>query len=179
MRKITWIAMCALAFGVAVGCSDDDTDTGNTPAPETGVNGKKISEDKACETLVDALEAQADKLGCTLETLACPDYIRTGAAEDCSLYDQGRVNTCVDFFKTYSSCDDFGTKPCTLTVYPNPDGCEGSECDKDEEGNCLPECDKDEEGNCIDTEPACDPEEDEDCVPEDDACDPAFSTCEE
>ncbi|PKN45076.1 MAG: hypothetical protein CVU63_09430, partial [Deltaproteobacteria bacterium HGW-Deltaproteobacteria-20] len=95
MRKTSWIVIGLAAFALAVGCTtknDEDTGPANggssgggyTPTP----NGVGMNEQEACETLRDAFDEHASRLGCTYTLPDCPAYIRASQAPACSQYDQ-------------------------------------------------------------------------------------------
>ena len=184
MRKSTWLAIGMAALALTLGCSSDDGDdnknnnknnNNNTEEHVATPNGDKIMQQAACEAIVDAINAKAGELRCTVSPpLTCPDYIlQDEEAVSCAMWDEGTVNECVEYIGEYTKCTDIATKPCKLTVYPDtaPTGCEDVECDPETE-NCDVVCDPDNDEDCEPEDVVCDPDTDEDCEPEDGACDP-------
>lgn len=163
MRKTTWMLIGLTAFVVAVGCStkDEDTDTGPAPGGASGgghtptPNGVPMDEDDACETLVDAFDTHAKRLGCTYTLPECPGYIRLSGAPECSEYDQGTVEGCAEFYGTFTSCDEFQKRPCHISniVDSAPNGCdEETDAGVDAEGDAEPEEDADTDAASEDAE---------------------------
>jgi hypothetical protein len=132
MRKTSWIVIGLAAFALAVGCTtknDEDTGPANggssgggyTPTP----NGVGMNEQEACETLLEAFEKHASRLGCTYTVPGCPGYIRESTVPECSQYDEGTVNGCADFYAGFSACSEFEKRPCHIMniVDSAPNGC--------------------------------------------------------
>lgn len=120
---------------VFVGCStDSDVDgTGGSgdsvqPYQANQTNCVLMSEDDACEALMDAITSNIGRLECKPKTMpACPEYLRQSLAnkEAGLFWDQGTVEECVRFYNSFDSCEQFETRPCIVRYYPKdvPTGC--------------------------------------------------------
>jgi hypothetical protein len=128
------IALCAAA--VAGGCTTTTDDgaagSGGQAAPYTPEGNKKpISEGEACKMLSDAIEDAAGEVGktepCTVPVPQCPDYIRGSVPgkEACLQYDEGTILGCVEFYHSFTKCEEFKTRPCIIAYFKGsaPLGC--------------------------------------------------------
>jgi hypothetical protein len=99
-------------------------------------NGKRIGEAEACDRLTKAVKSNYARLQCTSPVPTCPSYIRSSMAPACSEYDEGAVNGCVSYFGTYSTCEDFGNRPCIVLYFADsaPNGCPPTEAGPDSPG---------------------------------------------
>lgn len=132
-----FVVTLALLVGA---CSDDagappadPVDAGSDPytEPDAGANGKYVNRDTACAQYVGAMQKKSDELGCTLDPPAtCPATLErfeneklTGGAACVWLYDSGVIDNCTRRIAGYKACEDFASKPCTLTVKPLVPAC--------------------------------------------------------
>lgn len=144
MRKTTWIVIGLAALALAVGCSiSNDEDTGPATGGSAGggytptPNGVAMGEQEACETILDAIDENVVRLGCTYTRPTCPGYIRDSEAPVCSEYDQGTVEGCADFYATFTSCAEFQSRPCHVNNIENsaPNGCTEEDAGTDAEAD--------------------------------------------
>jgi hypothetical protein len=105
---------------------DDDEDAGDGkihPEPD----GVQISEDAACQALLDGYEARYAALGCTVGTMrTCPSLIRAQVCGAAGLeYDQGTVQGCVAHYNAQATCEELGLSidQCVVLSYPAPEAC--------------------------------------------------------
>ena len=68
-------------------------------------------------------------MGCTFTAPTCPGLVRATGAPACSLYDEGTVQGCEDYYAKFSSCEDIQYKRCVVVAIPNsaPAGCDDIE----------------------------------------------------
>ena len=105
----------ASADGADTGGSAGGTaDSGNQAIPYTPKgNGKPISEADACKMLADAIESASEDVGktepCMVPIAPCPDLIRYSVpnGEQCLQYDEGSILGCVEFYHSFTTCEDF------------------------------------------------------------------------
>jgi hypothetical protein len=145
LRRIALASMLPgglLVAAIGVGaCGSSETATtppgDDGPFKTNGANGVKISRTEACARFVAAALKKADALKCSLTPVpACPDVVdaleATLRAKNPTLcidgYDEGVVSNCEKRIATYTTCEDFPTKGCALTVIPKP---AGTSCDTD------------------------------------------------
>src|SRR5690606_14702069 len=124
MKRLIWTTgFLALAALAACASKDDDAepskndnDSGVVPYQPQG-NGKHTSEAEACQRMVEALDDRASDLGCVITYPPCPQYLRQSTGGTCYEYDEGSIDSCVDFIGKYQSCDDFQRRPCIVTYF--------------------------------------------------------------
>jgi hypothetical protein len=124
----------SLASVSPAACGGDDT--GSAPQPDAGdgkihpePNGVHVSEDAACQALLNGYEARYAALGCTVGTMrTCPSLVRAqvGGAM-CVEYDEGSVQGCVEHYAKQTSCEALALSvdECVITAYLDtaPNGC--------------------------------------------------------
>lgn len=79
--------------------------------------GATLSEDEACERMLDAATAAYAKHGCSFEHAECPDFIRPAGASGCYEYSEDSVDACESTYAEASSCVSLG--PCFATAIEN------------------------------------------------------------
>lgn len=138
MKRLGWMMAWVLCMAAAACASkNDDADpvAGGSdeiePYQPKG-NGQAVSEGEACERIIGALDAHALELGCAITHPLCPQYLRQSTGGACYDYDEGTIDSCVDFIGKYQSCEDFRRRPCIVTYLDDstcetPEGGEPSE----------------------------------------------------
>ncbi len=113
-------------------CAGDDGSTlnGGSSSGDDGrvhpvPSGEHTSETAACAALQDAFRDKAMLLGCTNTVRTCPGFVRVDYSPDCVEYDQGTVESCVDYFQGIYDCAELVASDCVLVTYPGtePAGC--------------------------------------------------------
>lgn len=133
-RLILTTGFLALAALAACSAKDDDADTsqkdtekGLEPYEPAG-NGVHTSEAEACQRMIQALDQRASELGCVITYPSCPHYLRQSTNGACYEYDEGTIDSCVDFISKYPACEDFKRRPCVVAYFPE------SSCDEGDAG---------------------------------------------
>lgn len=145
-RRLAFFASAPLA-GLLVGiaaCSSSSSSPSTTTGPSscpadpfstTGADTVDVDRSSLCQRYVAALLAKAETLKCTIApTPTCPATIDTfdrawraaypGKCIDG--YSAGALANCECRIAAYTSCDDFGKKPCQIFVISNPsETCDG------------------------------------------------------
>jgi hypothetical protein len=121
-----WLGACAEENpGSTFQSTSTTASSGGGPKVTPEANGVMISEEEACDKLLDAFST-GRTAACGTSTLpACPQFLRSMYQPNCMQYDEGAVNGCVDYFKKLKVCDDFIAEDCGVTNYPEtaPAGC--------------------------------------------------------
>ncbi len=127
--------LASLLFALAAACSsetsddDDQTSTAGGGANDGKVrpepNGVRISEADACAQLRGAFETKVQELACTKTLRPCPNFLRTTYTPQCSEFDQGSVDGCIEHFNGIFNCAILDESACVVTHYPEnaPAGC--------------------------------------------------------
>lgn len=134
--RLAILPLVLLAASAAfAGCSTDKDVNGSgggsdSPQPYIAnqTNCVLMSEDDACDALMDAITSNLGRLDCKPKTMAaCPEFLRQSLAnkEEGLLWDQGTVEECVRFYNSFDKCEQFETRPCIVRYYPKdvPTGC--------------------------------------------------------
>ena len=122
MTRLT--ALSALAATVLVSGCVKDPAVEDEVAPTVGVSqprsdgGATVGAADACHELVSAERSARSRLGCgdAGVALTCPNYVFLVGAVPCDEYVRSTVESCVTTMGAYTSCQDFDTKPCVVTV---------------------------------------------------------------
>jgi uncharacterized membrane protein YgcG len=79
--------------------------------------------DEACDRLRAAEDATRSRLDCAEpdNVVSCPEYLRVAGATQCDEVLEDTVAACVATVEGYSSCNEFNSRPCIVTV--EPDSC--------------------------------------------------------
>ena len=133
----SFAAFVLLSFSLPFACSsetnNDDDDGASTGAggvddgklrPEP--NGVRISEQDACDRMRGAVDAAAQLMNCTKTLRACPNFLRVTYTTQCSEFDEGSVQGCVDHWSSITNgCEFLDENDCVVTYYPEsaPAGC--------------------------------------------------------
>lgn len=134
LATLSLVALVAVAlFGGCTTTSDDGSaGSGSQTAPYTPKgNNKPISEAEACAKLAEAIQDASGDVGktepCTVAIPQCPDYIRASVPgkEACLQYDEGTILGCVEFYHSFTKCEEFKTRPCIIGYFKGsaPLGC--------------------------------------------------------
>jgi hypothetical protein len=139
MLRFIFIISIALSSASFLGCGsetggDDDaastSGTGGTMKDPNKVypepNGQMITEAVACGLMHDAFVQRKMTLNCGVSTTRqCPGFLQVYYDPDCTMYDQGSVQGCVDHYLSILQCDALIEDVCVPTNYPGtePSGC--------------------------------------------------------
>ncbi len=135
IRLFALLSTCGLLFATACDSDtepqDDDGGSGGSGGVDDGrlrpePNGVRISEEVACERMRTAVDDTAKQMGCTKTLRPCPNFLRTEYQPQCSQFDEGSVQGCVDHWTSISNgCQFLDETDCVVTYYPDdaPAGC--------------------------------------------------------
>jgi hypothetical protein len=124
--RLSSLLCVSLLTGVlAASCTSTHDTADVVPSPpgafQPDGGGKTLDEATACSQLTAAESTARSALGCDAAKHTCPDYIRPAGGADCFVYDQASVDGCATLYNSFTSCDDFDSRPCLLTAESNCD----------------------------------------------------------
>jgi hypothetical protein len=117
-----WSLFAASAVLVlATSCVDEVKTEPDVPAAPGATqpegNGKSVSASEACDQLEAAESKARSDLDCDPSpSPACPGRLRLAGSFVCAEVDQGSVEACVSAIADYSTCGEFDSRPCVVTV---------------------------------------------------------------
>jgi hypothetical protein len=109
------LVSAVLGLPLFAGCTSSEDTEPFVPAVEGATQpkgeGALISEEDACERLLEAARAAYKRLGCDAPKYPeCPGFLRPGGSSGCYTYYEDSVATCEQAYEDATSCR--GLSPC-------------------------------------------------------------------
>jgi hypothetical protein len=111
-----------LGLPLWVSCTSSEDTEPFVPAAEgarqPAEQGALVSEDDACQRLLDAAQAAYERLNCDAPAFPdCPAFLRPGAGSGCYEYFDDSISACVDAYEGAATCRVLS--PCLATAQLN------------------------------------------------------------